>query len=109
MQLTSRVLQQAPNLAATRINHSLALLQNQKFAEAEALLKTLNPDELREQDLTYFHFAVFELNLNRRHYEIARPHSEKIELQYLLPTERQWLDTARQEMETQGSTTTQKS
>jgi predicted Zn-dependent protease len=109
LQLTSRVLQRTPDLPASRINHGLALLQNQKFSEAEALLKTLDPNELRDQDLTYFHFAVFELNFNGRHYELARQHSEKIELQYLLPTERQWLDKTRQNMEAQTSTATQKS
>ncbi|MCI0535759.1 MAG: hypothetical protein L0Z50_11090 [Verrucomicrobiales bacterium] len=97
LELTARVLGRTPELAATKINHCLALLQNQKFAEAEGLLKTLNPDQLREQDLTYFHFAVFELNLHHRNYDVARQHSEKIELQYLLPTERQWLDKARQQ------------
>jgi len=109
LQLTARVLQRTPNLAAMKINHCLALLQNEKLSEAEAVLKTLNPDELREQDLTYFHFAAFELNLNQRQYEGARKHGEKIALQYLLPTERQWLDKARQEIANQAAATTQKS
>ncbi|MSU63410.1 MAG: hypothetical protein EXS31_13615 [Pedosphaera sp.] len=98
LQLTARVLQKSPGLAAARINHACALVQNQKNDEAKTLLATVEPASLKGSDLTSYHMAEFELNLNLRQFVEAKRHSEKIELQHLFSTERQWLEKAKKEL-----------
>ena len=42
--------------------------------------------------------AGLELSLKQGQFGRARQHSEKIDVQYLFPTERQWLQQARQQL-----------
>jgi hypothetical protein len=96
LQLTSRVLEKAPLIAAAKINHCLALLQNEKFTEAGTVLSTMNAPGLTGQELTYYHLAALEIDLRGNRVESARQHLDQIDLQYLFTTERQWLEKQRE-------------
>jgi predicted Zn-dependent protease len=95
LRLTTTLLERAPDVAAARINHTLALLQNHRLHDAETLVRTVVTANLNPEELTSYHFAWFELHLGLKQHDQARQASERIRPQYLLPTEKQWLEKAR--------------
>jgi predicted Zn-dependent protease len=98
LKLTARAVDQFPHDPGRLINHALALLQNQQLADAESMLGKIDSTKLTGADLTSYHYAWFELHFTLRRYDQAREASSRIQPQYLLPTEKKWLESARQKM-----------
>ena len=94
IKLTMQLMAQRPNAAVAKINHSLALLQMQRAAEAQAVLDSLDPIRLSPVESTALHQARFELYFSRRDFKRALESSAQIDRQLLFPCERQWLDDA---------------
>jgi predicted Zn-dependent protease len=99
LQLTSRMLEQFPNLTGCRLNQCLALAQNKQFTQAETLLGQMETAKLDAPELSAYQLAKLELYLGQQRYPEAQEASKHIDAQYLLPTEKQWLEKARQQIE----------
>ena len=61
LRLTSIGIQKEPSNPSLRINHAVALLQNNRETEAEALLGKLDPARMSADYLAAFHLARFEV------------------------------------------------
>jgi tetratricopeptide (TPR) repeat protein len=94
VKLTFYALAQFPNLAATKINHALALLLNQRISEAEDLLKTVPDQNLAPQEITALQMAWCEVYLNQKHFDKVLDTAAKIDKSKLFPTELAWLQKA---------------
>jgi predicted Zn-dependent protease len=99
LRLTAIGIQKEPSNPSLRINHAVALLQNNREAEAEALLGNLDPAGLSADYLAAFHLARFEVCLHQKRFEEAARESEQIDLQHLLPPEKSWLQQALRQLE----------
>jgi predicted Zn-dependent protease len=94
VKLTMNLVVQLPKSVAVKINHSQALLLNQRTDDAEAVLKTINPNRLAPEESASYYMAWFELYLNRQQYDLARQAANQIERRFLYSCESQWLDQA---------------
>lgn len=92
VKLTLSKLAQNPNDAGSKLNHALALLQNQRVSEAQAVLTTVNAGELTGLYYSVYHLAVFELNYLTGNREQALDSAGKIEARFLKPPQVRWLD-----------------
>ena len=99
LRLTSSLVEKFPDAAPPRLNHALALLQNQRLTEAESVLGSMDSTKLAPPDLSSYHLAVFELKVAQQRLEEAKQASDKIDAQFLLPTEKQWLEKTRRQLE----------
>jgi hypothetical protein len=61
VRLTLQLFTQNPASLATKINHSAALLLNERASEAEVILKTVKTNSLNRAQLTVYHFDLFKL------------------------------------------------
>ena len=98
IELTFDLLGRFPELAGFKINHALALVQNNRTPDARALLDTVDPRQLAPSEATAYYLASFEAHLNQQRYGLAWQCSDHIEGRYLLPTEVQWLEQSRQKL-----------
>jgi hypothetical protein len=97
--LTSLPASAPPKIAmAFKINHSLALLLNQRAAEAEAILKTIPENSLMPMEANAYYLAWFELSCHRQQWEQARQMSQRLDPNFLFPNQRLWLDKMRKQM-----------
>jgi len=94
VKLTMDLMVQLPQSVAVKINHSQALLLNQRTDDAEAVLKTLDPNRLTPKESTSYYMAWFEVYLNRQQFDLARQAADRIERRFLYSCESQWLDQA---------------
>ena len=94
IKLTMELIAQIPDSAITKINHSQALLLNQRTRDAEAVLQTIDSSRLGSEESTSYHMAWFEVYLNLQQAEKARQAANRIDRRFLFPCEIQWLDQA---------------
>ena len=99
IKLTVQLLAHAPNSVPAKINHSMALLANQRTTEAVALLQTINLNGLSPEETTAYYLGMLEANVNQRRYALARQDLAKIDRQHLFANQRQWLEQVRQQIE----------
>lgn len=92
VKLTLNSLAQHPQDEGSKLNHALALLQNQRLNEAQAVLTTLDPSELTGLYHTVYQLAVFELHYLKGDREKALDSASKIEARFLKPPQVRWLD-----------------
>ena len=98
IKLTLQFYGQLPNSIPARINHSLALLQNNRTPEAAALLSTVITNRLSPMEQTALYLGWTEVFVNQKQYDRALEASALIDTNKLFPSERQWLQQAMQRM-----------
>jgi hypothetical protein len=92
---TLPLLAEKPDSLGAKINHALALTQNKRTPEAEALLQTINASQVTEAERTALYLGWFEVYFNQHDYERARAMSDRIDTRFLFPSEFKWLEAAR--------------
>ena len=98
VKLTVQLAALRPKSLATRINHALALLLNQRVSEAETILDSVPESRLSPLEVTAYQMARFQAHLAQRQYERARSAAALIDPQFLFPNEIEWLQTAREQL-----------
>ena len=92
IQLTLKLLAAAPGNNDRKVNHILALLQNQRLAEAEDMLKALNPGTLTPNESAIANYGWFELHIRRGEKDLARKRYPTVERSQLLQPQLDWMD-----------------
>jgi tetratricopeptide (TPR) repeat protein len=92
VKLTLSLVTSQPKRLEFKVNHALALLQNGRLAEAEDILKALNPTQLSVNDSAVVDYAWFELAIRRGDLAGARKIYPTIKRSELLPPQLVWLD-----------------
>lgn len=101
IQLTLRRLAQEPSSLSARLNHALALLQNDRLDDAEAALDAINPQVLDSYYHTMLQLGYFELHLRRQRRPEALLAYQGIEARFLMPPQILWLEAKHQEISRQ--------
>lgn len=91
LSLTLQVMNSQPNAVAARINHALALLQNQRTDEAAALLERVSPGLLSPGEAAAYHIARTELLAQRREHAGALDEARLVDASQLMPPQAEWL------------------
>jgi predicted Zn-dependent protease len=92
IKITLRLLAAEPKSNDRKVNHILALLQNERLADAEAQLKDLNPGALNVNEGAIANYAWFELHVRRGEKELARKRYPTVERSQLLQPQLDWMD-----------------
>ena len=92
IQLSLQLLAADPENNDRKVNHVLALLQNQRLGEAEKLLKSLNPAGLNLNEGAIANYGWFELHIRRGEKELARRRYPIVERSQLLQPQLDWMD-----------------
>jgi hypothetical protein len=92
VKLTLQLLNLYPSSVAARINHSMALLLNNRTEEARKVLTGLNPLSLKPDERASYELASFEIHLNSREMNDAWKSFDQIDRSQLFPNQVQWLD-----------------
>lgn len=100
IKLTMLLVAKLPGSLEARINHSLALILNERTPEARTLLQTIDPDHVPATYLTAYYQTWLEVYLKQHDFERARQASERINTNQLFPCEIQWLNAARKQIAT---------
>ncbi|MBI4325399.1 MAG: hypothetical protein HY674_09060, partial [Chloroflexi bacterium] len=87
-----------PNSLASVINHSMALLLNQRTREARALLANIDADRLTAAESASYYLALFEVFYNLQEYDQAWRMSDRIGRQHLFPVQIKWLENLQKQM-----------
>ncbi len=101
IQLTLRRLSQEPTSVSARLNHALALLQNDRLDDAEAELARINPERLDSYYHTVLQLGYFELNVRRQRRQEALLAYQGIEARFLMPPQIRWLEAKHREISRQ--------
>jgi hypothetical protein len=80
------------------VNHSAALLLNDRPKEAEALLARVQTNTLNSAQLALFNLDLFETYYSLHQYDHAWKVSDQIEVNRLYPSQQRWLDRTRQKL-----------
>lgn len=96
--ITLRLLSQNPQSLVVLVNHSAALMLNQRHHEAEALLRRVNTAKLTRGQTAHYHLDLFELYFHSRDYDRAWAVGSLIDSEQLYPTQRQWLEAKWKEL-----------
>ncbi len=102
LRLSSLLMQTLPAEPGHPICHALALLQNERPAEAAAVLERLAPDQLADDVRSEYYFAMLKLRVAQGRYAEARQALAPIQLRDLLPAEVQQLELARAKLAQMG-------
>jgi predicted Zn-dependent protease len=94
VKITRQLLVQLPGSVAMAYNHGLALLLNQRTQEAEAVLKSVQPDQLKPQENNDYRLAWFELYLQKKQWDLARKSAASVETNNLFASQRNWFEQA---------------
>jgi tetratricopeptide (TPR) repeat protein len=94
VKLTLPFLLSFPEANVSKINHSMALLQNQRFSEAETILKSIPISRLNDVERNAYHLAMVELLLNKKDYASAKQSCKLLDTNQLFPSEKLWLGEA---------------
>jgi len=92
VKLTMQLLNNYPDSPTAIINHSLALMMNNRYAEAREQLDRLLPSGLSPAEASAYFLASFELHLSQRDFARAKEDSGKINRQALFPAQEKWLE-----------------
>ena len=98
IKLTLELYAQNPNSLHAVVNHSAALLLNDRPKEAEALLSRVQTNGLNRAQLALYNLDLFETYFGLGRYDHAWSVSDRIEASWLYPIQREWLKTALQKM-----------
>lgn len=102
VEITLRLLARQPDSIEARINHSFALAQGRRFAEARDCLAAVVPSQLTEPNRTAYHLAAFEIYAGLREFAEARTHQAAIDPARLFPSQRKWLETEMRKLSPAG-------
>jgi predicted Zn-dependent protease len=91
IKLTFRLVSKFPQNRSCRINHCLALIQNGRLDEAEALLKGFNPAALNAVEAASVNLGWFELHLQRGNLDRAREIYSQIDGSRLMESQTLWM------------------
>lgn len=89
--MTQMLFKSYPNSAAARLNHALALLQNQRPADADAVLAEVDLKQTTAEERNSYHVARFEYYRQLGRVEDARNEYRQVALEGLFPSERELL------------------
>lgn len=98
VQLTLRHLREFPDQPAAKINHALALLQNNRLMEAEELLKTVSRDVIDAPTSTSLALAIFELRYRQNQNKEALDAYRSIQLKFLQSPQSNWVEKVHQKL-----------
>lgn len=98
IRLTMQFLSDNPNSLHAIVNHSAALLLNDRPKEAEMLLSRVQTNTLTRAQLAIYHLDLFEVYFRLQQFDLAWTISDRIEIQHLYPSQRQWLETTRRQL-----------
>ena len=96
--LTLQILNRFPDSNAAKINHALALLLNLRSSDAEAILKSVDPEKLSDEEASSFYLGRFEVFFNQQRYDQAWEASDRITAKYLFPKQLKWLEQMRERL-----------
>jgi tetratricopeptide (TPR) repeat protein len=99
IEITRRNFSRAPGDLGVRINHSLALLQNERVEEAGELLSGINLKTLSGFEYSTVQFARFEYFLKRGERSEALAAYREIRPYHLKPPQARWLEAAYQSVQ----------
>lgn len=98
VRLTLQLIAQNPSSIVTKINHSAALLLNERPGEAEAILKTVKTNTLSRAEMTVYNLDLLEAQYRLGRFDQARILAEKIEEEFIYPPQRAWLAKVRKQL-----------
>ncbi|HEV8544405.1 MAG TPA: hypothetical protein VGR78_18605 [Verrucomicrobiae bacterium] len=98
IRLTLDLYSKFPRSAATAINHSCALLLNERAGEARDLLEKIQPNTLGPTEASAYYLALFEAYHALKLWDLAWKMSDKIATAALFPAQQKWLEDRRKEM-----------
>lgn len=101
-QLTWKLLANNPDRVEAKVNHSLALAGLQRFDEADALLRTLDPAVLNDVGRSLYYFGAFEVHVHRQEFEKAKQDLARINPAHLFPPQNQWIEKLRTRLPAAG-------
>lgn len=87
-----------PQVAAFRINHAIALIQNHRHSDGLALLADIPFDKFTLRQQAGLHLARLEAHIGLAHWPEAQTQLEAIRPQLLMPSQVAWLEQARREL-----------
>ena len=96
IRFTVQMMAHEPDSVAVRVNHSLALVMNQRPREALELLHTIDAKSLSPVEANAYYLTLFEVQLKLEQWDQARQASEHIATKFLFPNQLHWLEQARQ-------------
>lgn len=92
VKLTESLLQARGSSPDAELNHALALIQNERLTEAEALLRSMNTLSLGVGETSVYHMAWFEIHLGRKEWKLARAAFAQIDPRRLVSLQARWLE-----------------
>lgn len=98
IKITLQLYAKYPNATATIINHSCALMLNNRASEALKLLERINGERLPVLESSAYYLALFEAYADLQMWDAAWRASDKIAMSTLLPIQRQWLEDRRKQL-----------
>lgn len=98
VRLTEQVAGHSPRSLAARLNHALALVQDERPVEAEALLRTVPATGLEESARTMLSFAWFQCHRVAGRFAAARAAAALVDVRFLFPPQLKWFERAQAEM-----------
>lgn len=98
IKMTLQLFAQNPNSLHAVVNHAAALLLNDRAREAEILLGRVQTNTLSKSQLALYNLDLFEAYLGLQKYDLAWSISDQIEVERLYPSQREWLESRRQQL-----------
>jgi hypothetical protein len=92
VKLTLTLLNAYPNSSTAIINHALALLLNDRAAEAEKLLSQINPARLTAEEDSAYHLALLQVHMAAKSFQLAREDAAAINRTELFQPQKVWLE-----------------
>jgi tetratricopeptide (TPR) repeat protein len=92
LKLTENLLRVRGASPDAQLNHALALIQNDRLTEAEALLRGMNTLNLGVGETSVYHMAWFEIHLARKDWKLARAAFAQIDPRRLVSLQAKWLE-----------------
>lgn len=100
-QITLKALNARPTSMEARLNHSLALIQNQRIEEARQLLAGVEEQRLPPPGRAWLHLAWYEIQLTAGTTKQAIRERDAIDRQWLFPAQSAWIEQSRERPATQ--------
>jgi len=94
VELTMRLVNSHPKSAPALINHSLALLLNNRTEDARKTLSRVNLAKLTPIEKSAYKFALFDLAVRFKDFQRAWNDSDEINRQTLFRPQIEWLETS---------------
>ena len=92
IKLTVQLVASFPNSLAAKVNHSFALLLNQRSEEALAMLQSVNVAALSASEASDYYLALFEAYHNLQRWDEVESVRGKIATSTLFPPQRKWFN-----------------